>query len=243
MGDRIHNKGLVLKVQDYKEAAVLATLLTETGKKTFIIRGAKKFTAHTREYAQPITYLDFIQTTGYAIETMTEAAIINNYGDLKKDISLYNESLVIIEKVLHFADTVKNYNKLYELVLKYFDLINNNDVKLLTLLLEIKILYLMGVTPNLTTCTQCGSPITKSSLSIICGGAVCSNCHVDDINMITDEYYVLYNTLLYTKIDNYQNIIITNKDLNVLSNFIDKYFEYHLEFYSKVKNVLRSIKL
>ena len=38
----IKSKGLIIKVQDYLENAVLATVLTELGKETLIIKGAKK---------------------------------------------------------------------------------------------------------------------------------------------------------------------------------------------------------
>ena len=38
----IKNKGIVIKVQDYLENAVIATILTENGKQSYLIKGAKK---------------------------------------------------------------------------------------------------------------------------------------------------------------------------------------------------------
>ncbi len=233
--------GLVLKTVPHKEAGVLATILTSDHIESFIIRGAKKLTSGTRIISNPLTLITF-DSTNVEYKTITKSKILNNYTSIKDDLYLYNSCLIIIEKLLYFSKYVNNYHKLYEFVLFILDNINKNNSLLLIDSFEIKLLYLLGVNPILNNCSICNKEITEGFLSITNGGIVCDDCIVADEILLDKDLTNKYKLLYFTKKDELLKLNISNDSLNKLSKFIDEYYLYHLEFDSKAKSIIRSIK-
>ena len=67
----IQVEGIVLKTADFKEQAVIATVLTKTETKNYIIRGAKKITSGTRLLSVPLTKIQFNANSSDGLDTIT----------------------------------------------------------------------------------------------------------------------------------------------------------------------------
>ena len=119
MRNIIKNKGLIIKVQDYLENAVIATILCPNGKETLIIRGAKKLNTTTRRLANVLTLIEFNQTESKSISTLTEGVVIDNYTVIKDDLLRFNYALVILEKINFFMEQINDFNTLPRYVERY----------------------------------------------------------------------------------------------------------------------------
>ena len=112
----IRMEGIVLKTADYKEQAVIATILTKQGKNNYIIKGAKKISGGTRLLAVPLTKIEFNCTCHEGLNTLTEGAILDSYISIKQNMNKLLVMYPILEKILTFADQVTDNLIFYEFV-------------------------------------------------------------------------------------------------------------------------------
>lgn len=240
----ISNQGIVLKITDYKEQAVIAKLLTQNGIKDYIIRGAKKMNGGTRLLASPLTKLSFNATNSEGLDTLTEGIILNNYLPIKQDISKMAVAYPILEKILVFAPQVTDSQIFYQFVNEILDLLltDLNELAVLAIF-EIKLTYLIGIAPELNICVKCHKKIDSGYFSINDGGIYCPSClgsHPYELNpTVTNELKLLY-LIKPSKVDK-KLMDLLKDDLNRLSEIIDLYYIKHLDFSSKAKNVTKTL--
>ena len=86
MGKIIKKKGIVLKTTDYKENALLLTILTSEGIVNLILRGAKKQSSKNRNLSNILSFIEFNQTESNSINTLTEGFVINSFSCIYQDI-------------------------------------------------------------------------------------------------------------------------------------------------------------
>lgn len=239
----IKNKGIVIKVQDYLENAVIATILTETGKQSYLIKGAKKVNSGTKRFAQALTVLEFNATLSTGLSTLTEALIVNNYTLIKDDLVRFNYATILLEKLNYFSDQVTDYKLLFEFTLNILDLIEKYDYfTAATLIFEIKLLYLLGVAPSFNRCPNCGNKAINGALHVESGGFLCEKCHyLKEVTLNRDDSLV-FKTIYITKLNQIDEELLKIFDSNNnIANCIDYYYEYHLDFKSRVKEIIKKI--
>lgn len=239
----IKNKGIVIKVQDYLENAVIATILTETGKQSYLIKGAKKVNSGTKRFAQALTVLEFNATLSTGLSTLTEALIVNNYTLIKDDLVRFNYATILLEKLNYFSDQVTDYKLLFEFTLNILDLIEKYDYfTAATLIFEIKLLYLLGVAPSFNRCPNCGNKAINGALHVESGGFLCEKCHyLKEVTLNRDDSLV-FKTIYVTKLNQIDEELLRTFDSNNnIANCIDYYYEYHLDFKSRVKEIIKKI--
>ena len=97
---------------------------------------------------------------------------------------------------------------------------------------ELKFISFLGYRPSLISCSNCNSKeIQLAKFSISTGGVICQNClDVDrkSINISSDDIINL-NKLMYSKLDELDNIIIEKKDLIKLQDLLEKYILYSID--------------
>ena len=243
MRNIIKNKGLIIKVQDYLENAVIATILCLNGKETLIIRGAKKLNTTTRRLANVLTLIEFNQTESKSISTLTEGVVIDNYTVIKDDLLRFNYALVILEKINFFMEQINDFNTLYTFTI---DLLNKLKTSLylnsLVLIFEIKFLYLLGVSPSFKVCPICGKTITNGAFDVKNGGLLCESCqYLKETNLNTKDSK-LFKKIYVTKLNevNEEFLMQFNNHLSI-NKCVNLYYEWHLDFKSKVLDIIEKI--
>jgi DNA repair protein RecO (recombination protein O) len=239
----IKNKGIVIKVQDYLENAVIATILTENGKQSYLIKGAKKINSGTKRFAALLTVLEFNATESTGLSTLTEATIINNNTIIKDDLVRFNYASIILEKLNYFSDQVTDFKLLFEFTLNILNLIEKYDYfTAVTLIFEVKLLYLLGVAPSFNRCPNCGNKAINGALHVESGGFLCEKCHyLKEVTLSRDDS-LIFKTIYVTKINQIDEEFLKSFDSNNnIIDCIDYYYEYHLDFKSKVKEIIKKI--
>jgi DNA repair protein RecO (recombination protein O) len=193
MRNIIKNKGLIVKVQDYLENAVIATILSPNGKQSLIIRGAKKLNTSTRRFANILTLIEFNQTESKSMGTLTEGVILDNYTLIKDDLIRFNYALLILEKIAFFIEQITDFDTLYNFTIDILNKLKTTSyLNSYVLIFEIKLLYLLGVAPSFKTCPKCGKKVINGALDIKNGGYLCESCYylketslnVEDSNLL-----------------------------------------------------------
>ena len=110
------------------------------------------------------------------------------------------------------------------------------------LIFEIKLLYLLGVAPTFKTCAVCSNIVKTGVLDIKNGGFLCDDCR------ITNDYYLneadsnLFKKIYVTKLNDVDEEFLRSIDNHqAINNCIKLYYEWHLEFKSKVLDIIEKI--
>ena len=240
----IQVEGIVLKTADFKEQAVIATVLTKTETKNYIIRGAKKITSGTRLLSVPLTKIQFNATSTDGLDTITEGIVLNTYNEIKTDINKMMAAYAIIEKVLVFSKQVTEPNTFYTFVSNILDKIQSmNEEDALLAIFDLKLTYLIGIAPELKYCLNCGEKSEHQYFSIYHGGVRCDACGGATSHDLNEYETKSIQLLYYVKLDKVdaELLNIVKNDIPKISNVIDYYYQQHLDFTSKVKTVKKSI--
>lgn len=237
-------QGIIIKKIDYKENANLITLLTKEGKLSLIVRGAKKINSVMRNYTNLFSIIDFNATSNLSLNTLTEAAVLNAHINVLTDMDKMNAGMVILEKINVFSDEIQENELFYEFVKLIFDKLNNTNFPyLLMSLFELKLLYLLGVSPEFKECLLCGAKdVEDGCFSVENGGVICSNHDINYINLNQTETKAL--KLMYfikpDKIDEEFLKLLKDYEQSIIKT-IDSFYERHLEFHSKAKKIIKTI--
>lgn len=239
----IKSKGIIIKVQDYLENAVIATILSNTGKHSYLIKGAKKINSGNKRLAMPLTLIEFNATNSLGLATLTEAVVVNNYTLLKDDFVRFNYASIVLEKLNYFCDQVTDYKILFEFTLNILDLMEKYDYfTAITLIFEIKLLYLLGVAPSFNRCSNCNNKVIKGALHVASGGFLCEKCNYLKETSLNYDDSMLFKTIYVTKVNLIDEEFLQSIDSNNnIVSCIDYYYEYHLDFKSKVKEIIKKI--
>ena len=237
------NKGLIIKIQDYLENAVIATILTPNGKETLIIRGAKKLNTSTRRLASVLTLIEFNQTESKSIGTLTEGVVLDNYTIIKDDLIKFNYALLILEKINFFMEQFTDFETLYTFTIDLLNKLKSTSfLNSMVLIFEIKILYLLGVAPSFKKCPVCGKNVMNGALDIKSGGFLCEKCHYLKETSLNIEDSKLFRKIYLTKLSDVDNDFLNeiNNHINI-NKCIKLYYEWHLDFKSKVLEIIERI--
>ena len=237
-------QGIVIKKIDYKENANLITLLTPKGKLSLIVRGSKKINSVTRNYTNLFSQLDFNATDNLKLNTLTEGYIVNAFVNINTDFNKMNVGLQILEKINLLCDEIQNYEVFYTFVVKVFNLLENTSYPISILnIFEIKLLYLLGVAPELRECVICqNKDIEHGFFSVSSGGIICRKHQINNYDLDSLSTNAL-KLLYYIKIDKIDEdfLKLINDYSITISNVIDKFYERHLDFHSKTKKIIKTI--
>ena len=237
-------QGIIIKKIDYKENANLITLLTKEGKVSLIVRGAKKINSVMRNYTNLFSVIDYNATANLSLNTLTEATVVNSFVNIMSDMDKLNVGMVILEKINIFSDEIINKELFYDFIKLIFDKLNNTEYPYsLMCLFDLKLLYLLGVSPEFRECVICGNKdIEDGKFSVENGGVICNKHLINYVNLDDVETKAL--KLIYyikpDKIDDEFLKLIKDYEQNIMKT-IDSFYERHLDFHSKAKKIMKTI--
>lgn len=236
-------QGVIIKSKDYKENSKIITILTKDGLIDLILRGATSMNSGNKKYTIVPVLVDFLMTSSNQLNTFTEGYVLNNFTEIKSNMDKNFISMAILEKVLVFSSHIDNTVQFYDFVLKIFELLDNTKYSNLILnIFEIKLLYLLGIAPTINYCNVCND--TENLLfSISQGGTICNRCSNQygfDLSIEETKVFKYLYLIKMDKID--EEFLKLVNDTNIsLDNFIDRYYEKYMDFYSKTKKIIKKV--
>ena len=233
--------GIIIKTTDYKDSSKIIDILTkEYGIIGVIAKGCKTLKSSLRSVCEKLTFATFtIYYKKDKLSILSEASVINNFSNIKKDIEKISYASFLIDLTSQVYKQNSD-NEIYDILISALVKINDNfNPLVITNIVELKYLEYLGVMPKLDGCTICGSK-NVVTLSSDKGGYLCSKCRINE-PIISDKAIKLVR--MYTLVDiNKISKLDINKDvIKEVNDFIDDYYDRYTGLYLKSKSFLKNI--
>ena len=176
--------GLIIKKQDRGEADQVFTVYTKDfGKLEILGKAIRKIKSKLRGGTELfyLSEIEFIQ--GKTFKTLTDAILINRSPLLRGELERLEAAYKIAELSDKFIEGEERDEKIWELLNRVFQEINNlqtavSNLQLLYCYFLWNFLSLLGYQPELYTCFVCQQKLTPGKLYFVPkeGGIVCASC-------------------------------------------------------------------
>lgn len=236
-------EGIIINTRNYGDTSKILDILTkESGVIGVIAKGCKSIKSNLRSVTDKLTYANFtIYYKKDKLSILSEATIINNFSNIKKDIEKISYASFLIDLTNQVYKQCEDL-ELYDLLISSLIKINEKFNPLaITNIIELKYLNYLGVMPNLDGCTICGSKrvITLSSDK---GGYICSKCRTDE-PIVSEKVIKLVKMYTLLDINKISKLDLEKEIISEVNNFIDMYYEKYTGLYLKSKEFLKKLKV
>ena len=214
--------GLIYKTQPYQETNRMLFVYTKKGKKTLIARGSQRLSSELRLISQYLNLIEFYDN-GKKMQSLTDAKLLDDYQKIKKDFF----KTKLVAAMLEAIDKVRDEEIDHELVLEeLIKSINSNNLNAATLSFLIKLISQAGYAPNFEAD---GRVVRGFNLEL---GIIVYEKDAISIDLNVQETIILMK-LLNLDVNDLEEI--DQNHFESISQFIKKYYEYHLRV--SLKNI------
>lgn len=235
-------EGIIVSETPYSESSKILNILTnDSGIIGVMAKGAKRIKSPFRVSTEKFTLGTFnVYYHEDKLSTLVSADIINPLLNIKTDIIKIGYLTYIIELAYQVAkqNTDNNiYKILKSTILKIESGLNP---KIMTNILELKMLDYLGVGIDLNKCIKCGN--TKNILTISGdeGGYICSNCRTNEM-LYSEKTVKMFRLYYYVDIDSITDLKVSDEVINDIDIILAEYYERFTGLYLKSKKFLDSI--
>ena len=234
-------EGIIINTKDYKDSSKILDIFTkEYGVIGVISKGCKSLKSNLRSISDKFVFAKFtIYYKKDKLSILSEASIINNFSNIKKDIKKISYASYILD-LTNQVYKQSNVLELYNLLINSLVKINEGfNPLIITNILELKYLDYLGIMLNLDECSVCGSKnvITLSSDK---GGFLCNKCRTYE-PIISSKAIKLIRLYYYVDIEKISKLDIDNKVVEEINIFIDDYYDRYTGLYVKSKDFIKQI--
>lgn len=231
-------EGIILKKIAYKESSEIIYLYTNKGLVSVLVHGSRKMKSPFLNLTK-VSNVVRLFVSGKDLLTLRDGEANLTFGKLVLDLEKYTYVNHIFELIYYFSTHEHDHEKLYNFLIKILGLVEaNEDYIPYIYMLELKLLYLLGVNPNLKTCNVCG---TEQDLvfSVVDGSVFCIK-HAP-IGSYPYEILKYIRSLYYFDLSKDTIPILDFKLIKEVRYLLDNYYEYHLNYRSKTRKMLKGL--
>jgi len=239
----INIEGIIINTKNYGDTSKIIDVLTkEYGIIGVMAKGCKSLKSNLRSVTDKLTYANFtIYYKKDKLSILSEASVINNFSNIKKDIEKISYASFLID-LTNQVYKQSNDSELYDLLISALIKINDGfNPLVITNIIELKYLNYLGVMPNLDGCSICGNKnvITLSSDK---GGYLCKKCHTNE-PIVSEKAIKLVRMYTLVDINKISKLDLKKDIINEVNNFIDLYYDRYTGLYLKSKEFLKKLKI
>ena len=234
-------EGIIINSKDYKDSSKILDIFTKDyGVIGVIAKGCKSLKSNLRSVTDKLTYATFtIYYKKDKLSILSEASFINNFSNIKKDIEKISHASFLIDLTNQVYKQCED-NTLYSLLISALEKIDEKfNPLVITNIIELKYLEYLGVMPNVSGCSICGSK-NVVTLSSDKGGYLCSKCHTDE-PIVSDKAIKLVRMYTLVDINKISKLDISKDVVYEVNNFIDDYYDRYTGLYLKSKSFLKNL--
>ncbi len=179
----IKAQGIVIKETNVGEADKIITLFTRNkGKIQASARGARRNRSSLIAGTQFLCFSDFVLYKGKTMYRVSQSEVIESFFNIRNSIEKLSYATYFIELVSEVIDEDHANPKLLKLILNTLHMLSNTqkDARLLKVVYELRLMSIIGFSPNMHGCTQCGNNNNETThFNSSIGGLICSECMTD----------------------------------------------------------------
>lgn len=235
--------GIIVNETNYGETSKILNVITkEKGLISVMAKGCKNLKSPLRSVSSKLTYGTFIiYYKENKISTLKEVSVLDNFKNLKKDITSISYAAYMLELS---EGVIKQNNdpRIFDLLIQSLKKIDEGFYPLVIMnILELKYLEFLGVMPIIDSCAMCGKKTGIVTLSSYRGGYVCKDCYTNE-TMVSDKTIKLIRMFYYVDISKITKLDISPKSKNEINLFLDDYYSRYTGLYLKSKSFIKNLQ-
>jgi DNA repair protein RecO (recombination protein O) len=190
-GRTLKTEAVVLRSFRLGEADRVLHLYTlERGRVGAVAKGIRRTKSRFGARLEPLSHVEILLHQGSGeLGTVTGAELIRSHRTAREDAYRLGVGLVGLEAMLRLFGEPEPNPRAFEALTKFLDLLDEAESRIpgrptldpLVLSFQLKLLWLSGYLPHLTSCAECGGAAPFVGYSPRAGGAVCRNCAADSL--------------------------------------------------------------
>lgn len=201
----VKTKGVIIKVQDYKENDKLLWMCTEElGKVTCIAKGAKRSKSQLLSVTLPLCFGEYLLFKGKNLYNLQEGKIINSFQGLLNNLEKLTYSSYLCELIDICVENDEVNSALFKEFMICLYLLSTDalDYELLVRAFELRLLEATGYNLELDRCCICKKKISVADyISLSHYGGVCDECNKEYGFFISKPAYNALRFLKNTSMD------------------------------------------
>jgi DNA repair protein RecO (recombination protein O) len=186
MGRTYKTEAVVLRSIRFAEADRVLHLYTlERGRIGAVAKGVRKTTSRFGGRLEPLSHVELMLHAGSGeLQTVTGVSLVRAHRAAREDYYRLSVGLIGAEAMLRLFSEQEGNARAFTALTRFLDLLDEAPhaaerpaLDPLALSFQLKLLWLSGYLPHLTSCAECGATdATLVGYSPRAGGAVCGAC-------------------------------------------------------------------
>lgn len=236
-------KGIVLKSIKLGEADKIVSIFSRTrGKIRAVAKGLRKTKSKFGARLEPFSCVDLVLYEGRNLDLITQVELISSYKEIRNNYEKLTYGSAILNLVDKASLERQQENKLFILLLKVLEILSKKSLSwkednllLLVIAFELKLMHILGFQPNFLFCNGCGQKNFSNSSKIVFspsqGGIICEECFRDNFggNKITLREVRILKELATVEIERVFSFKIFPEEQRRLANFSKEYVDYYMQ--------------
>ena len=184
MGSRTYkSEAIVLRSMRYSEADRILHLFTaKRGRIGAIAKGVRKTKSRFGARLEPLSHVELMLHEGAGeLQTITGVELLRSHHAVREGNYRLNVGLIGAEAMLRLFGEPEANERAFVALARFLDvleeappLVGRPALDPLVLSFQLKLLWLAGYLPHLTSCVECGSNAQLVAFSARAGGGVCA---------------------------------------------------------------------
>lgn len=237
----IKMKGIILSESNMNDFDKMVTILTPNGKIGCAAKGARRPKSLLMSGTQFLCFGDYMLYQGTSSYHMNSCEPVEIFYPIRTDLDKLKYASHITKIINDVTDENQNTYKILQLFLNTLYMISETDKDLdfIITVFKLRLLCLLGFTPQIKGCTNCKSQENIKYFSIKDNGFKCSSCgrvdkstiEISESTKTAIQYVVLADA---KKIFSFQ---ISEENLKELELVVKLYFNEKLEKEYKIEDL------
>ena len=196
----IETDGIVIRTMDFKEKDCILTFLTaNVGKKAAVLHGGKSLRSGNAAKAElfVLNHFEFFEKPNIDLVKIHKCELQESFPLVRKNYSKFLHANYFSELLLQCEIPAVDSHEYFELLKNSMSLLSESQTGTeIKFNFEIQLLKLLGITPNLEICFECGGELWKNrsgqnlapkfsdpyQLDASLGGVRCPKCFIQSNN-------------------------------------------------------------
>ena len=183
----IKTKGIILVEHNMGDYDKMLTMLTPgLGKISCAARGAKRFRSSLLVGSQFLCFGDYVLYKTSSTYYINSCEPIEIFYNIRKDLKKLDYASFITKIIIDVTNENENSYRILQLYLNTLYMISetDKDLEFILAIFKMKLISILGFTPNIKACTNCNSKENLEFFSLKDNGFKCRACAKQDTSCI-----------------------------------------------------------
>jgi DNA repair protein RecO (recombination protein O) len=229
-------EAVVLRSMRLGEADRVLHLYTmDRGRVGAVAKGIRKTKSRFGARLEPLSHVELLLHVGSGeLQTITGVELVRSHRAAREDPYRLGVGLIGLEAMLRLYSEQEASPRAFEALTRFLDLLDElpprpsgHALDPLALSFQLKLLWLSGYLPHLTSCAECGGEGRLAGYSPRAGGAVCSTCADGAVVALSPAALGGIETLLRRPLADARSAGLSARSEREALGVITSSYEYH----------------